>query len=127
MSSNIIIGIVGLALSILAIYLCFKSAQTRKNGDEVIATITKMHRGKEHTNVFVTYEYCGQIYQDIKLGYYRTGFYPGKEISGYSCSWRMVMGCNWCIHRYSVNFCINKWLINLKTHCFSEKQWVFVI
>lgn len=83
MSSNIIIGIVGLALSILAIYLCFKSAQTRKNGDEVIATITKMHRGKEHTNVFVTYEYCGQIYQDVKLGYYRTGFYPGKEITIY--------------------------------------------
>lgn len=64
----------------------FKGLYYRLKGDKVDAIITNLVRRRRNSggvDVYVQYMYNGQFYENIKLGFYQTGFYQGKYITLY--------------------------------------------
>ena len=76
----VFIGI-SLAVGFRSLYYVLKGDKV----DAIISYIRTKRRGTKHAShdVYVEYVYNNQVYENVKLGYYQTGFYEGKSITIY--------------------------------------------
>lgn len=81
----VVFGLVGIGLLIGGFIFLGSSLQFRKTAVEVTGTISEMqaHRhsdGDVTYTVWVSYDYGGQTYEHMPLGYYSSSMFIGKEI-----------------------------------------------
>lgn len=78
---------VGLVVTIVGIFVGKSAYSFRKTAVEVEASITNIQRyydrstDKYHHNVFVDYEFEGENYKDVPLGFYSSNMRIGKKIT----------------------------------------------
>ncbi|WP_167954849.1 DUF3592 domain-containing protein [Anaerosporobacter faecicola] len=82
---GIILVIVGVGLCVAGVRYGKYIAESNKNESSVVATITNItsyenSKGKEETDVYVTYEIDGQTYETQLYGYSFT-WYKGKKLT----------------------------------------------
>jgi hypothetical protein len=82
-----IVSIIGTVFFITGICLLIVSAVRYSGGERVTAVIRSIERIEMATdteyNVYVDYEYNGEEFTDVCLGYYSSSMYQGKEINIY--------------------------------------------
>lgn len=81
-----IFTLIGIGLLFGGIALSKNAAHFREIAEEVSAKIIRIEDyydsdGDMHHNVYVTYTYNGQVYDDIRITFYNSGMFEGKEIS----------------------------------------------
>ena len=80
--------IVGICILAAGIPMLTSAIRFKENGTAVLGVITKIesHHNSEGENshtVYVSYEYGGSIYSDVRLNSYSSSMYEGKEITLY--------------------------------------------
>lgn len=80
--------IVGICILVTGILMFMSAIRFKENGTAVLGVITKIesHHNSEGENshtVYVSYEYGGSIYSDVRLNSYSSSMYEGKEITLY--------------------------------------------
>lgn len=80
--------IAGICMFIWGIGWLISALQFKATGVKISGEITRIDSaydddGDEHFSVFVSYEYNGERYEDVRINSYSSSMYEGKEISLY--------------------------------------------
>lgn len=80
--------IAGVGMLIGGIFLLMSTLRFKETAIEISGEITRIdstydNDGDEHCSVFVSYEYSGERYENVRLNSYSSSMYEGKKISLY--------------------------------------------
>ena len=87
--NRVIASIVVFIISLFCLKEGFKSLYYKRKGDKVNAVITRIETklrlasDRKRRHVYVDYEYNGQFYPNILLGFYNSSFRKGKKLTLY--------------------------------------------
>ena len=87
--NRVIASIVVFIISLFCLKEGFKSLYYKRKGDKVNAVITRIEAklrlasDRKRRHVYVDYEYNGQFYPNILLGFYNSSFRKGKKLTLY--------------------------------------------
>lgn len=81
-----IFGLVGIVLILSGIIVFKKNTEFKENAEEIVGEITRIEKsydsdGDAHHDVYVTYTYNGNEYDDVLIDFYSSGMFEGKEIA----------------------------------------------
>lgn len=80
--------IVGICILVAGIFWLMSAIRFKENGAAVPGVITRIEshydsKGENSHTVFVSFEYGGSVYSDVRLNSYSSSMYEGKEITLY--------------------------------------------
>lgn len=88
-NNRVVASIMLFIMSFFCLKEGLKALYYKRKGDKVTAVITRIETklslasDRKRRHVYVDYEYNGQFYLNILLGFYNSGFHKGKKITLY--------------------------------------------